>query len=359
MIPDDAGIEAHHLNLHINQENTASLVFTKVGHISAVDPTTNQIKVIIPDWTNDNSTFMESGWIPLGTPVAGNQFGIQLLPFGGATVTDPTGQSNAQNGNSPMAEQVLVHVIGRKKGMYIQSVEIFNTVDVPPTGYQDKSGVAAQSGEWLMKHASGSFIYFTNKGTIELNSFTNPAPVLQTDQTPDSVTQLINIIAEADGHNSNKNGNTPDTVTAQLQRSAVAMNGNINNATSNEIIASTKVGMTSKATMIQADATQGTGQYNITITSNDSSMTINIDGNTNTYNLNVVNGTVNIQSETSNIKSNAVNLGTGTMRRVLNDLFTQFFNAHTHSGVQSGADTSGPPSVAAGPDQESRNVFSS
>src|SRR5665213_2243649 len=87
MIPDDSAQEVHHLNLHINQENTASLVFTKIGHVSAVDPTTNQIKVVITDWTNDNQTYMESGWIPLGTAAAGNQFGIQLLPFGGATVT--------------------------------------------------------------------------------------------------------------------------------------------------------------------------------------------------------------------------------------------------------------------------------
>lgn len=359
MIPSDAAQETHHLNLHINQENTASLVFTKIGHVSAVDPTTNQIKVVIPDWTNDNATYMESGWIPLGTSVAGNQFGIQLLPFGGATVTDPSGQSNASNGNIPMAEQVLVHVVGRKKGLYIQGVQMFNTVDVPPTGYQDKSGIAAQSGEWLMKHASGSFMYFTNQGSIELNSFTNPAPVLQTTQTPNLVTQLLNFIATAVGTNSNKNGNKPATAEATYNCGANASGGQTNTALVSDAVISADMGTATKTTTIQADATQGRGTYTINITSNNSSMTINIDGNTNTYNLNVVNGTVNVQSETSNIKSNTVNLGTGIMKALLTDVYAQWMEGHTHSGVMSGSDTTGPMVQQVTPDQEAKNANAS
>lgn len=358
MINDNL-LEAAHLNLQINQERQQSNVFTVVGHVSGVDPTTNRIKVVIPSWTNDNTTYIESGWIPLGTPVAGNQFGIQMLPFGQATVTDPTGMSAAQNGNTPMAEQVLVHVIGRKRGLYIQSVQTFNQVDVPPSGYQDKSDVQARAGEWLFKHSTGSYLYFSNDNLVELVSLTNPAPVVQTNQTPSDLTQTMNLGVQAVGTNSNTNGDMPATVNANLNVGTIATAGQTNNATVLEAVTSDTKGTANKTTNITADNTQGTGQYNITIQSNDSTMTINIDGNTNTYNLNVTNGTVNVTSDTTNVKSDTVNLGTGTMRRILNDVAAQVYNSHTHNGVQTGSGTSGPPNQTITDSDESQNAYSS
>lgn len=212
----DGLIEYNHLALQNAREAQGSNVFTLVGHISGVDPTTNRIKVVIPSWTNDNMTYMESGWIPLGTPVAGNQYGIQLLPFGQATVTDPLATKNPQNGNTPMTEQVLVHVLGRKRGLYVQSVQMFNQVDVPPTGYQDLSGVQAAPGEWLLKHSTGNYLYFSNDNSVKLQALTNPAPVVQTDQTPDSVTQNLLLGAQAVGQNTNKNGDTVTGATSNV-----------------------------------------------------------------------------------------------------------------------------------------------
>jgi hypothetical protein len=317
MIPSDHLQEAQHLNLHINQERTQDLVFQVVGHISAVDPTTNKIKVVIPTWTDDNANYIESGWVPLGTAVAGNQFGIQLLPFGGATVTDPTGQMSASNGNQPAAEQVLVHVLGRKKGLYVVGVQKFNTVDVPPSGYQDKSGVQAGSGEWLFKHATGNYIYFDNTGVLTVQAYTNPAPVLQNNQQTD--------------------------FPATLNLNAIADQGDTNTATVSSNIS----------------ASQGDGNYNITIQSKNSTMTININGETNEYNLNVTGGTINITSDTTNVKSGTVNLGTGTMKRILTDVAAQVYNNHTHGGVMSGSSDTTIPNQPINSSDEAQNAYAS
>jgi hypothetical protein len=359
MLPNDYGIEAHHLNLHINQEQFNNQVFTVIGHVSGVDPTTNKIKCVIPTWTNDDMTYMETGWIPLGTMKAGNQEGIQILPYGGATVTDLTGQANSTGNPKPQPEQVLVHILGQKKALYVVGVQTFNLQDVPPSGYQDKSGVAAQAGEWLFKHATGDYLYFSNQNAITLLSYTNPAPVLQPQDAPAELNQSITLGVNAIGANSNSNGDKPATVNSTLILLNTATSGQTNNANTNENITSETQGLASKSLNITADNTQGTGRYTITINSNDSDLTINIEGNNNTYNLNVADGVVNVVSETSNIQSNTVNLGTGTMQRILNHVFTQFFNNHVHSGVQSGSGTTGTPTIAADSDQESQNAYSS
>jgi hypothetical protein len=356
----DGLIEFNHLALQNAREAAGTNVFTIVGQVSGVDPTTNRIKVVIPSWTNDNTTYLESGWIPLGTPVAGNQYGIQLLPFGQATVTDPLAQKNSQNGNTPMSEQVLVHVLGTKRGLYVQSVQMFNQVDVPPSGYQDDiSNVKASNGEWLFKHSTGGYLYFSNDNLIELVSLTNPAPVVQTDQTPSDLTQTMNLGIQAIGTNSNKNGDMPATVNANLNIETVASAGQTNNATALEAVTSSMQGAAQKTLSITADSNQGTGKYEITIDSNNSELTINITGNNNTYNLNVPDGTVNVTSDTTNVKSDTVNLGTGTMKRILNDVTAQLLNSHTHSGVQSGSSTTGPMDQQITDNQESQNAFSS
>jgi hypothetical protein len=355
----DGLIEFNHLALQNAREAAGTNVFTLVGQVSGVDPTTNRIKVVIPSWTNDNTTYMESGWIPLGTPVAGNQFGIQLLPFGQATVTDPLAQKNSQNGNVPLSEQVLVHVLGTKRGLYIQSVQMFNQVDVPPTGYQDLSNVKAAPGEWLFKHSTGAYLYFSNDNLVELVSLTNPAPVVQTNQTPSDLTQTMNLGVQAVGTNSNKNGDQPDTVNANLNIDNIATDGQTNNANTNETILSTTRGLAAKTLNITADSAQGDGRYIINIASNDSELTINITGNNNTYNLNVPDGVVNVTSDTTNVKSDTVNLGTGTMKALLTDVYAQWMEGHTHSGVQTGSGESGPMVQQVSDDQEAKNANAS
>src|SRR6185437_6431615 len=214
MIPDDNLIEAINLNLHNNQERDQNRTYAVMANISAVDPTTNRIKAVVDTWTNDNQTYMESGWLQLTTPAAGNQYGIQILPFGGATTNDPKAQNQGNNGSQPPAEQVVLNVVGHKKALYLGGVQAFNTTNVPPSGYQDKSQIQANAGEWLFKHACGNYLYFANANLLKLISLTNPTPVLQTDQTPDDLSQDIVIGVQAVGVNSNTNGDEPKTVTA-------------------------------------------------------------------------------------------------------------------------------------------------
>lgn len=354
MIPDDSAVETFHLGLHINQEQSNSKVFTVIGHISGVDPTTNKIKCVIPTWTNDTQTYMETGWIPLGTMKAGNQEGIQILPFGGATVTDLTGQVNNPNA---APEQVLIHVLGQKKAFYVVGVQTFNLQDVPPSGYQDKSGVAAQAGEWLFKHASGNYLYFSNQNTVKLISLTNPSPVLQQQDAPSVLNQNLEIGVQAIGTNASSGGSQPATVNSILTIGNSASDGQTNNANTNESVTSVNQGLASKILSITADSVQGNGRYAINIDANDAELSITITGNNNTYNLNVPDGIVNVVSQTSNIKSDTVNLGTGTMKRILTDVAAQVYNNHTHPDPQGG--TTGTPNQPISSSDEAQNANAS
>lgn len=358
--PNDSDIEIHHLGLQTNQERNQDLVFTTVGHISAVDPTTNKIKVIFPDRTNDNQVYMESNWIPLGTPVAGNQFGIQFLPYGGATINDVSG---TQQQSTTVAEQVIVTVIGRKRALYIASVQMFNKVDVPPSGYQDKSGVAAQSGEWLAKHASGQYLYVSNQNVLKLISLTNPAPILIQEDAPSTCTQNLIISASAIGSNTNSNGdNTPSatatveiiadssgadaTTTSNLLLSAinpdaensaenttnVALNSNVTKGSVGQanldLIASSKgadednaeftleastesIG-TAQGTINIDAATLGTGTLDINVRGLTATLNINVDGETNEMNVTVLEGIINVTTDIANVNCLEANVDAAT-----------------------------------------------
>lgn len=313
--PNDYDIEIHHLGLHTNQERNQDLVFSVAAHVSQVDPTTNKIKLVFPTWTNDDQTYVESNWIPLGTPMAGQQYGMQILPFGGATVTDPDGiNQNKVVG----AEQVIVHIVGRKRALYVAGIQMFNQVDVPPSGYQDKSGVKANVGEWLFKHATGNYIYLANDYALTIMSLTNPAPVLIPKDAPSSLKQNITLGASAIGANSNSNGDQPGTIesnanitsssdggqqtsTSNLTISSTAKGATTNNANISESITSTDQGTAAKTEMITADSGQGTATDSITLKGNTTTMTITLEGNTNTWTLSVANGTVNVNSKDINM----------------------------------------------------------
>lgn len=359
---DDNLIEHAHQTLQNSQEAQQSNVFTKVGHVSWVDPTTNLIKVVVPDWTNDNQTYMETGPIQLGTPCAGNQYGIQLLPFGQATVTDVTGEQSAQNGNTPMAEQVLVHILGRKRGLYVQGVQMFNQADVPPSGYQDKSGVKANAGEWLFKHSSGGYLYFANQNSITLESYTNPAPVVQTNQTPTGCTQDLNFKSTADGRNTNTNNDNTNTseaninVTADSSGGTTSNNSNVNVSAQNnsgtqaqntasvavdstvtsgsigqanlDLKANSKGATSDNAEFTLEAATQsvgqsqgtinidagqiGTGQLDINVKGITGTLNVTVDGTTNEMTVTVTNGIVNVITDIVNVDCEEANITANT-----------------------------------------------
>lgn len=364
MIPDDSAVETFHLGLHINQEQSNSKVFTVIGHISGVDPTTNKIKCVIPTWTNDTQTYMETGWIPLGTMKSGNQEGIQILPFGGATVTDLTGQVNNPNA---APEQVLIHVLGQKKAFYVVGVQTFNLQDVPPSGYQDKSGVAAQAGEWLFKHATGDYLYFSNDNTVKLISLTNPAPVLQTDTAPGTLDQTLVLASQAIGQNSNTNGDTVNTVnsnvtiiadsaggsaTANSNLSLTAQQTNAETTANNtastileSLITTGAIGQANldlKANSQGADIDQaqftleaksqsvgtangtinidagnlGTGQLDINVKGITATMNILVDGITNVMNITVTQGVVNVITDIVNVDCLEANVTAATSTTV-------------------------------------------
>jgi hypothetical protein len=410
-IPHDHDIEAAQLMLQINQEQIGDSTACHLGYIGGVDPTTNKIQVIFPTATNDDQTYMQSGWIPLGTMVAGNQFGIQLLPFGNGTVTNPTGEADDSNNNKTQAaEQVLVHVLNRQNGMYITGVQRFNNIDVPPSGYQDKSMIKAAAGEWLFKHASGSYQYYANDGELKLVSLTNPAPILQPKDAPDSVSQNLLLSAAAEGTNSNSNGDKVHSSNGTIELVADANGGSQNeNSTINisaeqsnpeqtaqntsaisvssevtagtvgqanvDLTASSKGATQDNAEFTLSAETQnqgsstgnitidagdiGTGNLNITVKGQTATVKIEVTGQTNEMDITVQDGTVNLTCDTTNVKSGTINLGTGTMKRILTDIAAQVYNSHTHGGVMSGDSTTSTPNQQIQSSDEAQNANAS
>lgn len=309
--PNDYHVEAQHLNTQINQEQTQALVFYEVGQISAVDPTLNKVKAVIPNWTNDGSTYMETGWIPLLTPVAGNQFGWQLLPFGGASITDLNGMQS-DTGQTPSPEQVLVFIVNIRRAYHIVGGMIFNAVDVPPSGYEDKSKVKAAAGEWLQKHSTGNYMYWSNDNSMSIISLTNPAPVVIPTDAPDDLMQSLILGASAVGTNSNINGDLVKMATSNVTITSDATGASATTDSNLSLIAqqtdAEATAVNTSTTQLEALVTTGTqGNANLDLKANSEGATMDNAEFTleaKTQNIGAANGTINID---------AAEIGTGTL----------------------------------------------
>lgn len=88
---------------------------------------------------------VETGWLRVGTPYAGNGFGFLAIP--------PEGQA--------------VKVIFDMGDPHSASVvtDVYNDVDVPPT--------IADVDDVVLQHASGSRLYFHNNGDVDLKAIGN------------------------------------------------------------------------------------------------------------------------------------------------------------------------------------------
>jgi phage baseplate assembly protein V len=117
----------------------------RFGTVSSYDPDNYCCKVLIqPDE-------IETGWLPIASPLVGNQWGLFAPPSIGDMVDVHYQENDYQAG-------------------YV-ALRFYNDEDRP---------VRAESGVFYLIHKSGSFLKFENDGTVHLNAATgieSTAPV--------------------------------------------------------------------------------------------------------------------------------------------------------------------------------------
>lgn len=123
----------HLMNMMAMRSQQANAAFsgTRQGVITAYDPAEYAIKVAL------QPTGEETGWIPLGTPWAGNGWGFAAGPMIGA--------------------EVQVDFDSGQIGVPMAGSQFFNNEDRCP---------APPSGELWIVHQSGSMLKFLNSGAI-------------------------------------------------------------------------------------------------------------------------------------------------------------------------------------------------
>lgn len=125
------------------------------GHVSIYDSKTHRVQCIIPSLAGQGGIPVLTPWMPLGTVWAGNGFGFQVAPKGGASFANPTA-----------GEQVIIGVFDREFGTLGALLMTWNLATPTP----DQT---LQPGEAVMQHETGSNLKFNEDGSISLISISD------------------------------------------------------------------------------------------------------------------------------------------------------------------------------------------
>jgi hypothetical protein len=121
------------------------------GHVASYDPVGHRVRLVIPSLGDGDGNYVLTGWMPLGTIMAGNGWGVQIAPMGGASVQNPTA-----------GEKCKISIMERNYGVTVCAEMCFDQVYGPPFP-------ALQTGEIAVKAQSGSYLYFHADGQVELS----------------------------------------------------------------------------------------------------------------------------------------------------------------------------------------------
>ena len=130
------------------------------AHIATFDPATNRVKVVVPSLRDSDTAPTMSGWIPMLSQSAGGGYGVQIIPYGGATATNPTG-----------GEQVVIGLFRNINGVpSISAVCLgltFNVPDAPPDVTIEPP---PQPGDVVIFTKPGSYLRVQSTGEIDINA---------------------------------------------------------------------------------------------------------------------------------------------------------------------------------------------
>jgi hypothetical protein len=146
-----AGDELHHQIKLASQQQGEDYGPFVYGHVSTYDPKTHSVRLIFPSMRDEDDNPILSAWMPLGTMLAGNGYGFQAAPMGGATLQNPT-----------LGELCKVSRFDRTLGVGVIDGMMFNQVNLSP--------VQNLAGGEIAVYAFGSFFRFYADKHIEFNS---------------------------------------------------------------------------------------------------------------------------------------------------------------------------------------------
>jgi hypothetical protein len=122
------------------------------GHVASYDPATHRVRLVIPSLSDGDGNYVLTGWMPLGTIAAGNGWGVQIAPMGGASVQNPTA-----------GEKCKVSIMERAYGVTVCAEMCFDQVYGPPFP-------GMKPGEIGLKAAAGQYIYLDDAGQIQFGA---------------------------------------------------------------------------------------------------------------------------------------------------------------------------------------------
>jgi phage baseplate assembly protein gpV len=143
--------ELAHQIKHASQQQSGDYWPFVFGHIATYDPTQG-VRLIVPSWRDEAGNPVLTNWMPLGSSFAGNGWGVQVAPMGGATFENPTG-----------GEQCIIAVMNQEQGLKAVLCGAFNQVNTVP--FSDLN-----PGEIGIMAESGSFMRFHEDNSVELNT---------------------------------------------------------------------------------------------------------------------------------------------------------------------------------------------
>lgn len=146
----------------------------RYGMITSYDPTLVCAKVKLLPLTEDENQ-SETGFLPIQTPWVGQNCGMSAGPPIGAIAWIEFAEGDINSGT----------IMGYSYG-------------------QEWTPLAVESGEWIIKHSSGSLIHFTNAGTLIING--NVSIDVTTPTLNITTTSAVNIQSPATNISANGTG---------------------------------------------------------------------------------------------------------------------------------------------------------
>lgn len=130
---------------HLIEQRVRGLAISLDGTITSVDPNTHRAKVLL------DIADVETGWLPIGTMLAGPGYGVMAMPVDGTHVTVLFSGGDGQGSDQYASGKIVLCD--------------FNAVDTVPT-------TTLKPGEILMQSLGGASAKLDKAGHIILNGGT-------------------------------------------------------------------------------------------------------------------------------------------------------------------------------------------